>query len=329
MRHRWILSLVVALGAVGAVGAVAGVSAVSADFRGGVRGGEVLDRVATILGIDRPELDDAFAEARSELKDENQAETLAVLIENGTLTEDEALEIGNWLDGRPAALDGIKPDKRSVFKFHGGNLDPTASILELDIQSFSPEHLARLVEAGEFFQEDADTVQTWLDARPESVDKLIPGPVRTFKGIAPFGDGATPFGGRFFRFGGGLDLDGLGEQLEGLDFEGLQERLEEARKDHAESEGVVPEFRGFELPEGGFFQFDGDGFEFDFEFRGNGPGFFFRGGTPGDGHGGLPSFKGFDFGGFGRPGGFGPFHDFTPGTPGTPDPTNEPEPVNL
>jgi len=331
MRRRWILSLVVALGA---IGAVVGATAASADFRGSVRGGEVLDRVATILGIDRSELDDAFTEARSELKDEKQAETLAALVENGTLTEDDALEIGNWLDERPEAFDGIKPDKRSVFKFHGGSLDPTASILKLDIPSASPEHLARLVEAEKLSQEDADAIQSWLDARPGSVDKLIPDPIQAFEGIAPFGDGVSPFGGGFFRFGGELDLDGLSDRLDGLDFEGLQERLEgldfdnlreqlkEARKDNPESpefEGEFPDFNRFELPEGGFFQFDGDGFEF--EFRGNGPGFFFRGGTPGDRHEGLRGFRGFGF-----PEGFPRFHDFTPETP---DPTNDPEPVNL
>ncbi len=307
--------------ALGALGAVVGATAASADFRGGVHGGEVLDRVASILGIDRSKLDDAFTEARSELKDEKQAETLAALVDNDTLTEDEALAIGNWLDQRPEALDGIKPDIRTVFKFHGGSLDHTAPTLTLDIPSFSPEHLARLVEAGKLSQEDADAIQDWLDARPESVDKLIPDPIQAFEGIAPFGDGTMPFGGGFFRFGGGLDLDGLSEQLEGLDFDGLRERLEEARKDYPEFEGDIPDFRRFELPEGGFFQFDGDGFEFDFEFRGNGPGFFFRGGTPGDGHEGLRGFRGFGF-----PEGFPRFHDFTPESPGT---TNDPEPVNL
>jgi hypothetical protein len=313
MRRRWILSLVVALGA---VGAVVGATAASADFRGSVRGGEVLDRVASILGLDRSEIDDAFTQARSELKDEKQAETLAALVDNGTLTGDEALAIGNWLADRPEALDGVKSTKQSVFKFHGGSLDHTAPSLALDIPSFSPEHLARLVEAEKLSQEESDAIQTWLDARPESVDKLIPDPIQAFEGIAPFGDGATPFGGGFFRFGGELDLDGLRESLEGLDLEGLRERLEEARKDHPEFEGEFPDFRRFELPEGGFFQFDGDGFEF--EFRGNGPGFFFRGGTNGDGHDGFRGFRGFGFSE-----GFPRFHDFTP------DPTNDPEPVNL
>ena len=312
MRRRWILSLVVALGA---TGAVVGATAVSADFRDSVRGGNVLDRVASILGIDRSELDDAFTQAKSELKNEKQAETLTALVDNDTLNKDEALEIGNWLDGRPEALDGIKLGKRSVFKFHGGSLDPTASILKLDIPSVSAEHLARLVEAGKLSQEDADAIQTWLDARPESVDKLVPDPMRAFEGNAPFGDGISPFGGGFSRFGGELDLDGLGEQLEGFDLDGLRERREEARKDHPEFHGEIPDSRRFELPEGGFSQFDGDG------FKGDGPGFFFRGRTDGDGYEGLRGFSGFGF-----PEGFPRFHDFTPETPAA---TNEPEPVNL
>lgn len=261
MRRRWILSLVVALGA---TGAVVGATTVSADFADGVRGGEVLDRVASILGIDRSELDDAFTLARSELKNEKQAETLTALVDNDTLNEDEALEIGNWLDRRPKVLDGIKPGKQKVFKFRRGSLDPMASILKLDIPSVSAEHLARLVEADKLSREDADAIQNWLDARPESADKLVPDPVRAFERIPSFGDGISPFNGRFFRFG---------------------------------AEG------------------------FKFEFKGDGPGFFFRGGTDGDGHEGLRGFNSFGF-----PEGFPHFHDFTPETP---TPATEPEPVSL
>ncbi len=311
MSRRWFFKLVVALGA---VGVLAGATVASADFRGGVRGGEVLDRVASILGIERTELDEAFAQAKSEIKDEKQAEALAALVENGTLTEPEAAAIGEWLESRPLVMNGIKPDHRNVFKFHKGGLDGSRTGSVPGIMSISPEHLARLVEAGKLSQEDADAIQAWLDARPDAVDKLVPEPVRSLEGFTPYGEHMAPFGwGGYFRF----DSEG-----EGLDLDEFRKKLEQFRSDleegSSEFDGEFPEIPGFEMPEGGFFQFDGDGFEF--EFKGNGPGFFFRGGRGDDGR----RFRG--FGGFGGPGGPGHFHHFTPPTT---EPADGTEPVNL
>jgi uncharacterized protein YggL (DUF469 family) len=280
-----------------------------------VRGGEVLDRVASILGIERTELDDAFEQAKSEIKDEKQAEALAALVENDTLTEAEAAAIGEWLESRPAAMDDIKPDIRNVFKFHNGRFDGSRSGSVLDIPSISSEHLARMVEAGKLSQEDVDAIQAWLDARPDAVDKLVPKPMRPLERYAPFGEGTAPFGG-----GGFFQFDGDGE---GLDLDEFREQLEQFRselpgwEDGAPGfDGEFPVFPGFEVPEGGFFHFDGDGFEF--EFKGDGPEFFFRGGRGDDGR----RFRG--FGGSGGPGGFGRFHDFTPRTP---EPTGNTEPA--
>lgn len=298
MSRRWFFSLVVALGA---VGVLAGATAASADFRSRVHGGEVLDRVASILGIERSTLDDAFEQAKTEVQNEKQADALAALVADGTLTEAEAAEIGDWLDSRPVALNSIKTSTRHGFKFHQGDFDGARTSGVLNIPSISPELLARLVESGKLSQGDADAIQAWLDARPDAVDKLVTEPPESFEGLF---EGITPFGGGgFFRFG---------EDGERFDFEGLQERLEQFR---SELEGRLP---GFEFPEGGFFQFDGDGFEF--EFRGNGRGFFFRGGSGGEGRGFFPGFGGF--------GGFGGFRGFG-GTPSAPEPADAPEPVNL
>lgn len=298
MNRRWVLSLLVAIGA---ISAVAGATVASADVRGGVHGGEVFDRVAAILGIEREELDGAFEEARSEIHDEKRAEALASLVENGTLTQDEADSINDWLDSRPDAVVGIMPTSRSVFKFYRGGHERLHSTPALNIPPISPELLAKLVENDRLTQDEADAIQAWFDARPGAVDKLVPEPIKLFENLTPFGDGGL------YGFGGD---DGP------LELEGLRERLEQFRSDleerHPELEGQLPEFEGFEIPEGGFFQFDGDGFEF--EFNGEGPGFFFRGGT-GDGFRGLRQFKG-----------FGPFHNFTP--PPT-ESSSDPEPVNL
>lgn len=295
MSRRWFFSLVVAMAA---VGVLAGATAASAGFRGGMHGGEVLDKVASILGIQRSDLDEAFEQARSEVQDEKQADALAALVTDGTLTETEAAEIGDWLNDRPIALNGIKTSTRQSFKFHRGGSDRTLGGGALNIPAISPELLADLVASDRLSQDDADAIQAWLDAAPEAIDKLVPEPLKSleglFEGIAPFG------GGGFFRFG---------EDGGTFDFDGLQERLEQFRGD---LEGTLPDFRDFEAPEGGFFHFDDDGFEF--EFRDRGSGFFFRGGRGGDGRGFFPGFGGFR--GFGE-------------APPQPEPANATDPVNL
>jgi len=307
MNRRWILSLVVT---VGAVGALVGATAASADFRSGSHGGEVLDRVASILGIERADLDDAFDQAKSEIKDEQQAAALAGLVEDGTLSDSEAAEIGDWLNSRPLSVDGVSPLTRNVFKFHNGFKGEKPSVGMLAIPSISPEQLARLVEAGKLTQEESGDIQAWLDARPAAADKLVPEPVLPLEGIAPFG------GGGLFRF----DEDG-----EGLNYDGLRERLEQFREDMELGEiPALPDFReipGLELPEGGFFQFDGEGFEF--EFGDEGQDFFFRGGRGN----GARGFEGsHDFRGFKGFGGFERFHNFPPPAPESGADT---EPINL
>jgi len=265
------------------VGVLAGATAASADFRGRIPGGELLDRVASILGIERSTLDDAFEQARDEIQDEKQADTLATLVSDGTLSESEAAAIGDWLDSRPVALNGIKTSTRKAFRFRKGGLDGTSGSGVLNIPTISPELLADLVANGRLSLDDADAIQAWLDTRPDAVDKLVSDPLKSPEGF--FG------GGGFFRFsedGGTTDSDGL------------RERLEQFRSD---LEG--------RLPEDGFFNFDGEGFEF--EFNGQGPGFFFRGG----GHG-FPN----GFGGFGGFRGFGE-------APHAPEPTDAPDPINL
>ena len=295
MKRRWFISLVVTIGA---VGALAGATVASADVRDRVSGGPLYDRVASILGIERSELDDAFALAKSELQAEQRAEALAELVANNTLTDAEAVAIGEWLDARPAALDGIKSTTHEMFRFHRGDLDLTKPASLLEIPIFTPERLADLVENEKLTQAQADEVQAWLDLKPESVEKIAPKPLpgleRLFEGVTPFGNGG------FFRF------DNHGDEF---DFNGLQEQLERFREELTEQfpdlEGTIPQL---EVPEGGRFQFDGDGFDFNFEFRG-GPGFFRH-----------------DFDGDG-PGFFRGFRGFAPQP--APEPTDSPEPINL
>ena len=79
---------------------------------------DILDRTAQKLGIDADELTTAFNEARTELRQETADSRLDALfdrlVENGTLTEEEAAEYRSWYETRPSFIPG------SGFGFGGG-----------------------------------------------------------------------------------------------------------------------------------------------------------------------------------------------------------------
>ncbi len=111
-RRKWVLAavgaaLVVTLGA-GAAMAQAG------EENGGV---SFLDRVATKLGVDRPQLDQAIQESRDEEIDERVAA--------GDLTQEDADRLKERLDDVPDGgffpLDGPPGDHRFRFEFRGGD----------------------------------------------------------------------------------------------------------------------------------------------------------------------------------------------------------------
>jgi hypothetical protein len=76
----------------------------------------VLSKVAETLGISVEQLTDATEQAREELREEaqerireRQEERLQNAVENGVITEDEANQIREWWQSRPAALDKLRP----------------------------------------------------------------------------------------------------------------------------------------------------------------------------------------------------------------------------
>ena len=76
----------------------------------------VIGKVADILGISVEQLTDAIKQARQELRAEAQErirerneERLQNAVEEGIITEDEANQIREWWESRPAALDKLRP----------------------------------------------------------------------------------------------------------------------------------------------------------------------------------------------------------------------------
>lgn len=61
----------------------------------------LLARVAEKLGISQQELEDAFAQARSEMRDEALDRYLQKLIDEGKITQEQADQYKAWLQARP------------------------------------------------------------------------------------------------------------------------------------------------------------------------------------------------------------------------------------
>lgn len=61
----------------------------------------LIARVATILGIDQQELEDAFAQAKSEMQAEALDSYLNNLVDQGKITQEEADQYKAWWQARP------------------------------------------------------------------------------------------------------------------------------------------------------------------------------------------------------------------------------------
>ena len=102
MRRRWIVvPVVVGLMAIGLTG---GAVMAQTDEDGGKSSPlqSLASRVASILGIDEAQVQDAFDQAATELRDEAMQSKLAALVENGRLTQEQSDEYLEWYQSRPA-----------------------------------------------------------------------------------------------------------------------------------------------------------------------------------------------------------------------------------
>jgi hypothetical protein len=119
---------------------------------------EVQNRVAEILGIDVTDLGDALQQAREEHRTAEMDARLDQAVVDGTITQEEADEIRDWLDARPEVLEGLKGAKG-----HGGS---GGGGLEA--------RLAELVEDGTITQAEADAALEWSEDRPEAMSEIRP-----------------------------------------------------------------------------------------------------------------------------------------------------------
>jgi hypothetical protein len=77
-------------------------------------GKTLLARVADILGIDQQKVEDAFAQAQREMQEEALDDYLKNLVDQGTITQEQADQYKTWWQSRP-----VLPFEFG-FRSHGG-----------------------------------------------------------------------------------------------------------------------------------------------------------------------------------------------------------------
>ena len=106
MRKRWFLvALMVGVLAIGVTGATVFAQSSDGNGGGGVKG--LVSRVAQILGLDDQQVQDAFDQARMEMRDEAIRTKLDRLVEAGRLTQEQADEYYDWYQDMPEGIDGL------------------------------------------------------------------------------------------------------------------------------------------------------------------------------------------------------------------------------
>ncbi|MXX91919.1 MAG: hypothetical protein F4Y63_00500 [Chloroflexi bacterium] len=191
MKKRLTVILsVTAVSLLAAVGIFAGIAAQSTDDDSGRQ--SFAERVASILGLETSDVEDAFAQAKEEIRDERSDGYLAKLVEHAKLTQEEADAIQTWLDAKPD-IELTMAGKRGLggkgFGGHHGSL------------VLADDKLDYLVEKGVLTQSDADSLSDWYDAQPDAIIKLMPNPSGWKNG------GHRGWRGKMGRWGSGKDWE--------------------------------------------------------------------------------------------------------------------------
>jgi polyhydroxyalkanoate synthesis regulator phasin len=143
----------------------------------------LLARVAQILNIDVQKLKDAFTQALTEMRTERQNNGLDNLVNNGTLTQEQADQLKAWLDSRPdiprvgpQGLDRLLQEGKITQQQYDAYQAWLAAKPDVPLPERQPGQaleprieggLQNLVENGKLTQEQADQLKAWLDSRPD------------------------------------------------------------------------------------------------------------------------------------------------------------------
>ena len=105
--------------------------------------GALLTRVAEILNIDQEELENALKQAQTGLREEAFENRIEEMIDEGTLTQEQANELKAWMEAKP------------------------------DVPMVPPRQLKEALDKGIITQEQVDQLKTWTEARPD-IPKILP-----------------------------------------------------------------------------------------------------------------------------------------------------------
>ena len=112
----------------------------------------MLDRVAAELGITRQALDDAFEAAYDWQANARFEEWVQGLVDDESLTSEEATEANAWFDDRPE------------------NSGPIAlRLVRVSDSDTVADYLSKLVDAERLTQAESDALGTWHEDRPEAL----------------------------------------------------------------------------------------------------------------------------------------------------------------
>jgi len=114
MWRRKKFLLVGLLAAVLLIGSIGGVALAQTENGDDSQPKTLLARVAEILGIDQQKVEDAFAQAQSEMQTEALQNRLQNLVDQGEITQGEADQYLEWQQSRPDV------PVRLGFRGHGG-----------------------------------------------------------------------------------------------------------------------------------------------------------------------------------------------------------------
>jgi len=83
------------------VGSIGGLALAQTESASDSSGKTLLARVAAILGIDQQKLENAFAQAQREMRDEALDKYLKNLVDQGKITQEQADQYKKWWQSRP------------------------------------------------------------------------------------------------------------------------------------------------------------------------------------------------------------------------------------
>lgn len=176
-KKHWIIGLLALLVLMVGVGSGT-VIAQEISKKGGRPIQGVVARVAVILGLEEQQVQDAFDQARQEMRDEASdrriGQQLDALVENGRITQEQSDELREWYASRPDSFwvaagtnrgedSGRHKDRKSAARGSGSHMEQKKHMKAGMGRSFGM-HLAGLIEKGLITQEQADEIRSMYAA---------------------------------------------------------------------------------------------------------------------------------------------------------------------